>query len=299
MARRGGTTPGAAKRGPALLAGLLRCGRCGRKLFVAYSGRGGRVPRYACAGSRTGQGPTSCLSLGGVTIEQAVTDQVLEALQPVGIEASLAAVDQLADTHTEQRRVLELALEKARYQAQRAERQYHTVDPDNRLVAGELEVRWNDALVRVGQLEAIDMDSYRVEKRAVQQILLADENAAIEPVPPTGGGRVPEPELERLSTILREFNDLFGAIQWNDADRVTQMITETIPSRVAQDAAFRNARQNSDEENARIEHANALKRVMAGLIKDDSQLFKQFADNPGFKRWMTDTIFPLASEQTR
>ena len=154
VARRGGTTPGAAKRGPALLAGLLRCGRCGRKLFVAYSGRGGRVPRYACAGSRTGQGPTTCLSLGGVTIEQAVTDQVLEAIQPVGIEASLAAVDQLARTHTEQRRALELALEKARYQAQRAERQYHTVDPDNRLVAGELEVRWNDALVRVGQLEA-------------------------------------------------------------------------------------------------------------------------------------------------
>ena len=142
------------KRGPALLAGLLRCGRCGRKLFVAYSGRGGRVPRYACAGSRTGQDPTTCLSLGGVTIEQAVTDQVLEALQPVGIEASLTAVDQLDHTHTEQRRALELALEKARYQAQRAERQYHTVDPDNRLVAGELEVRWNDALVRVGQLEA-------------------------------------------------------------------------------------------------------------------------------------------------
>ena len=154
VASRGGTTPGAAKRGPALLAGLLRCGRCGRKLFVAYSGRGGRVPRYACAGSRTGQGPTTCLSLGGVTIEQAVTDQVIEAIQPVGIEASLAAVDQLAHTHTEQRRALELALEKARYQAQRAERQYHTVDPDNRLVAGELEARWNDALVRVGQLEA-------------------------------------------------------------------------------------------------------------------------------------------------
>ena len=152
VARRGGTTPGAAKRGPALLAGLLRCGRCGRKLFVAYSGRGGRVPRYACAGSRTGQGPTTCLSLGGVTIEQAVTDQVLEAVQPVGIEAALAALDQLDHTHTEQRRALELAVEKARYQAQRAERQYHTVDPDNRLVAGELEVRWNDALARVGQL---------------------------------------------------------------------------------------------------------------------------------------------------
>ena len=154
VARRGGTTPGAAKRGPALLAGLLRCGRCGRKLFVAYSGRGGRVPRYACAGSRTGRGPTTCLSLGGVTIEQAVTAQVLEAIQPVGIEAALAAVEQLAHTHTEQCRALELAVEKARYQAQRAERQYHTVDPDNRLVAGELEVRWNDALARVGQLKA-------------------------------------------------------------------------------------------------------------------------------------------------
>ena len=146
-----------------------------------------------------------------------------------------------------------------------------------------------------GILDAIDMDSYRVEKRAVQQILLADENAEVAPVPPDGGGRVPQPELERLSTILREFNDLFGAIEWNDADRVTQMITETIPSRVAQDAAFRNARQNSDDENAGIEHDDALTRVMTGLMKDDSQLFKQFMDNDGFKRWMTDTVFALAS----
>ena len=150
-----------------------------------------------------------------------------------------------------------------------------------------------------GILDAIDMDSYRVEKRAVQQIVLADENAEIAPVPPDGGGRVAEPELERLSTILREFNDLFGAIEWNDADRVLQMVTETIPSRVAQDAAFRNARQNSDDENARIEHDDALTRVMAGLMKDDSQLFKQFMDNAGFKRWMTDKVFDLASEQAR
>ena len=66
------------------------------------------------------------------------------------------------------------------------------------------------------------MDSYRVEKRAVQQILLLDENAEIEPVPPSGGGHVPEPELERLSSILREFNDLFGAIAWQDTDRVKE-----------------------------------------------------------------------------
>ena len=148
-----------------------------------------------------------------------------------------------------------------------------------------------------GILDAIDMDSYRVEKRAVQQILLPDENAEIEPVPPNGGGHVPEPELERLSSILREFNDLFGAIAWQDTDRVKEMITETIPFRVAQDAAFKNARQNSDDANARIEHAKALTRVMTALIKDDAELFKQFMDNDSFKRWMTETVFRLASKQ--
>ena len=148
-----------------------------------------------------------------------------------------------------------------------------------------------------GILDAIDMDSYRVEKRAVQQILLSDDNAEIEPVPLSGGGHLPEPELERLSNILREFNDLFGAIAWGDTDRVQQMVTDTIPSRVAQDAAFRNARQNSDEENTRIEHGKALTRVMTALIKDDAELFKQFMDNDSFKRWMTETVFGLACKQ--
>ena len=148
-----------------------------------------------------------------------------------------------------------------------------------------------------GILDAIDMDSYRVEKRAVQQILLSDDNAEIEPVPLSGGGYLPEPDLERLSNILREFNDLFGAIAWGDTDRVQQMVTETIPSRVAQDAAFRNARQNSDQENARIEHGKALTRVMTALIKDDAELFKQFMDNDSFKRWMTETVFGLACKQ--
>ena len=108
---------------------------------------------------------------------------------------------------------------------------------------------------------------------------------------------MPEPELERLSSILREFNDLFGAIAWQDTDRVKEMITETIPFRVAQDAAFKNARQNSDQDNARIEHGKALTRVMTALIKDDAELFKQFMDNDSFKRWMTETVFTLACKQ--
>ena len=148
-----------------------------------------------------------------------------------------------------------------------------------------------------GILDAIDMDSYRVEKRAVQKILLPDEEAEIEAVPVSGGAHVLEPELDRLSNILKTFNDLFGDVAWEDTDRVRELITKTIPFRVAADTAFRNARQNSDEANARIEHDKALVRVMTQVMKDDTELFKQFMDNASFKRWMTDTVFGLATEQ--
>ena len=148
-----------------------------------------------------------------------------------------------------------------------------------------------------GILDTIDMDSYRAEKRAMQQIIVPDEDAEIEAVPVAGGGHLSEPELDRLSNILRAFNDLFGDIEWDDADRVRQLITETIPSRVAADTAFKNAQQNSDKENARIEHDRALLRVMTSVMKDDTELFKQFMDNQGFKRWLTDTVFGLAYEQ--
>ena len=148
-----------------------------------------------------------------------------------------------------------------------------------------------------GILEAIDLDSYRAEKQAMQKILLPDEDAEIDPVPTSGGGHVSEPEMDRLSNIVRMFNDLFGNIVWEDADRVRQLITETIPARVAADTAFRNAQQNSDKQNARIEHDKALARVMTSLMKDDTQLFKQFMDNESFKRWMSDASFELAYRQ--
>ena len=148
-----------------------------------------------------------------------------------------------------------------------------------------------------GILDAIDMDSYRAEKQAIQKIMLPDEDAEVEPVPAIGGGHLPEPELDRLSNILRAFNDLFGDIYWDDADRVRQLITQTIPARVAEDTAFKNAQQNSDKENARIEHDKALLRVMTSVMKDDTELFKQFMDNQSFKRWLTDTVFGLAYEQ--
>ena len=149
-----------------------------------------------------------------------------------------------------------------------------------------------------GILDAIDMDSYRVEKQTVQSLMLPDKDAEIDPTAPGGGGHLAEPEVKRLSDIVKQFNDHFGDIVWQDADRVRQLITETIPSRVAADAAFRNARRNSDDENARIEHGKALLRVVTSVMKDDTQLFKQFMDNEGFKRWMTDAVFDLACEKT-
>jgi type I restriction enzyme R subunit len=142
-----------------------------------------------------------------------------------------------------------------------------------------------------GILEAIDMDSYRVEKKSMQQILLPDQETEIAPVPTAGGGRKPEPELERLSAILRSFNDAWGSIPWEDKDRIVERLTVEVPEKVAADTAYQNAIKNSDKQNARIEMDKALLRVMIGLMKDETELFKQFSDNDGFRRWLSDAVF--------
>jgi len=147
-----------------------------------------------------------------------------------------------------------------------------------------------------GILEAIDMDSYRVEKQSTMRIKLPDSDTEIEPVPPARVRHKPEPELDRLSNIIKAFNDQFGNIPWTDADRVRKLITEEIPARVAADTAYQNARKYSDKQNARIEHDKALVRVMTALLQDDTELFKQFSDNESFRRWLTDTVFALTYE---
>src|SRR5208282_4431645 len=129
----------------------------------------------------------------------------------------------------------------------------------------------------------------RVEKQAVQHVQLADQDAEIEPVPTDGAGHKVEPELDRLSNIIRSFNDLFGNVAWEDTDRIQRLIATDIPNKVAADVAYQNAKKNSDKQNARIEHDKALAGVIIGLMKDDTELFKQFSDNPDFKRWLTDT----------
>jgi len=149
-----------------------------------------------------------------------------------------------------------------------------------------------------GVLESIDMDSYRVEARSAIAIALTDADKEIEPVPTSAGGKIIEPELDRLSNILRMFNEQFGNVDWKDMDKIRQVITEEIPSKVAADTAYQNAMKNSDKQNARIEHDKALQRVILELLSDHTELFKQFSDNPSFRKWLADSNFTATySEQ--
>jgi len=142
-----------------------------------------------------------------------------------------------------------------------------------------------------GILEAIDMESYRVEVKTAMAIALEDRDGEIGPVPASGGGHVPEPELDRLSNIIKVFNEQFGSIDWQDDDKIRQVISEEIPVKVAADRAYQNAMKNSDKQNARIEHDKALERVVIRLLSDHTQLFKHFQDNPSFRKWLSETIF--------
>jgi len=145
---------GAPKKGSALLTGLLRCARCGHKLLVAYRGRAGQAPRYYCMTGNKEQGKPSCLCFAAFKVEQAVVEAVLEACQPIAIEASLQVLSAQGIDQDQKKRRLELALERVRYEAEHARRQYDAVDPCNRLVAAELEARWNAALTQVAEAEA-------------------------------------------------------------------------------------------------------------------------------------------------
>jgi DNA invertase Pin-like site-specific DNA recombinase len=149
-----GESSGAAKLGAALLSGLLRCGRCGRKLQVVYSGNKGRVPRYVCRGDRGDRESNRCLTAGSLRLDRAVVQSVLTAIQPAGVEAAVKLSECARIEDEEKRKALELALERARYGEKRARRQFDAVEPENRLVASELEARWNSALAQVVEAEA-------------------------------------------------------------------------------------------------------------------------------------------------
>jgi type I restriction enzyme R subunit len=144
-----------------------------------------------------------------------------------------------------------------------------------------------------GILESIDMDSYRVEKKQAIKLAATDEDAEIAPVPVEGGGRKPEPELDRLSNILKAFNEQFGTL-FQDADRVFKRIKEDIAPHVAADASYKNARENTPA-SARIEHDKALQKVMLNFLKDDTEVYKQFVENESFRRAVSDFVYSLTA----
>jgi DNA invertase Pin-like site-specific DNA recombinase len=170
---------GAARHGELLLAGLLRCGHCGRKMYVAYGGKAGR---YHCEGALVNHGTERCISFGGLRADPVVGAEVLRVLKPLGIDAAVKALDAQAGETSAAKRQLELALQRARFEAAHARRQYDAVDPTNRLVAGELERRWNEALQVVHRIES--------------------DIAAIEARKPVPLGEVERQQLMQLGTDL-------------------------------------------------------------------------------------------------
>jgi type I restriction enzyme R subunit len=138
------------------------------------------------------------------------------------------------------------------------------------------------------------MDSYRAEKKATMAIQLLDSDTDIGPVPVGGGGHKEEPEIDRLSNILKHFNDQFGTL-FSDGDRIIKRIRDDVAPKVAADEAFQNAKKNTPG-TAKIEHDKALARVMLDLLKDDTEVYKQFAQNESFRRFITDLVYQIASE---
>lgn len=146
-----------------------------------------------------------------------------------------------------------------------------------------------------GILDTIDMDSYRVEKKALLAIALADTDTEIEPVPVEGGGHKGEPALDRLSQILKTFNDNFGTL-FTDGDRVAKRIREDIAPKVAANAAYQNARENTPH-TARMAHDQALGKAMQILLKEDTQIYKLFVENDSFRRTVGDMVYAMTNAQ--
>jgi type I restriction enzyme R subunit len=142
-----------------------------------------------------------------------------------------------------------------------------------------------------GILEAVDMDSYRAEIQGAQSIVLTPEDVEIDPAELGQGGGAVEPAIALLSTIVSQFNTLFGNIPWEDKDKVMHIITQDLPAKVAANKAYQNAMANADEQNARIEHDKALQEAVLSFLKDHTELFKQFSGNSSFKHWLTDESF--------
>jgi len=219
---------GAVRTGEALLPGLLRCARCGKKLHVRY----GQTYRYECVGAFNQLAAARCITFGGMRVDHVLAKEVLDRLQPLGVEAALAAVEALSQQRSEKKSQLDLALQQARYEAARAQRQYDAADPENRLVAGELERRWNERLAAVRDLE-LEMDQLDSDKapaltEADRERLMALGQDLIRAW--ESPGTTPETRKKIIRTVIAEIivdvvgDNLELIVHWQGGDHTRLMV---------------------------------------------------------------------------
>jgi excisionase family DNA binding protein len=254
----GGSKSG--RGGRALLAGLLRCACCGRRLRVVYTGRTPGTPRYRCDSPSLMLGLPQCMAFGAWRVDEAIVRELLRALEPLALEAAVEAERMQDEKRAEGRRIAELELEQARYEAALAERRYSACDPDNRLIAAQLEKSWEEALRRVQSCE--------------ERL-----NAAAEPCVP-----LPSPDLEGLasdleaawsapSTTMRTRQRLVRALIEDiiaDVDEEAGEVVLVIHWKGGQHSELRTRKPETGEHRRRAsEDAIAVVRSMAGRWPDD------------------------------
>jgi len=256
--RSGGVKSG--RGGRALLAGMLCCGRCGRRLSVAYRGRAPGQPVYRCDRPQMQLGQPRCCNFGGGRPDEAVARELLRAVEPMAIEAAQQAQRRFMQAQTDQRRIRELDLQQARYEASLAERRYAACDPDNRLIAAQLENSWEAALQRLHACEQ--------QLEAVQQ-----EQSSIDP--PDFGGlaedlaaawNAPGVTMRARQQLLRSLvNEIVV-----DVDEEAREVVLVIHWRGGQHSMLRVPKPRSGEHGCRTsDEAVALIRSMAGRWSDE------------------------------
>ena len=183
--------PKSGRGGKALLSGLLRCGHCGRMLHVTYSGRGGKVARYFCRGAHINHGRPECITFGSLRPDTAISAEILKVVEDNAIEAAIKAAEQMTQQQELHRKSVLLELDQARYEANLSARRYEAVDPSNRLVAGELEAKWNQALQHLKDVEErLEKLSHPQQKAIIPGrelfIDIADDLSTVWNLPSTG-----------------------------------------------------------------------------------------------------------------
>ena len=140
-----------------------------------------------------------------------------------------------------------------------------------------------------GVLEAVDMDSYRMERKAARSISLAEEDAEIDPVLASAAGHANEPEMDRLSNIIVEFNKTWGG-KFSDPGRVSEILNR-MPEQMLEDQQYQNARKNSGRQNAQVELDSALRRLVTSMVRCQTELYKAFTEDQDFREWLNGEMF--------